>query len=306
MPQTRWLRPPRRGRWVTDRGSGHRSGFPCSAPGRPVQDGPCADHTCSSPVRSGRVGTESGRALSKRLPSREDDGCECLGHCHPWAVGQRVCPDRRKYRDHSEGRRASRSGDKRGHRDARDAPQLGARHGSAQAVPPAAQAEPPHRTWASRAPTVWATPSRSVQARDPRPPAPGSAHTAPAGTAPQAPAQGPRRLLSAPGTRGSSEPPQRPSQHHLCVCSPPGRELSRAGPRLGGPPSEAHSLRNGGHMNGGCGTAGPAPRCAVRTSLADPSPGLVLETHLVVSQPRVKKAADNPEGSVYDRVILGA
>lgn len=59
-------------------------------------------------------------------------------------------------------------------------------------------------------------------------------------------------------------------------------------------------------MNGGCGTAGPAPRCAVRTSLADPSPGLVLETHLVVSQPRVKKAADNPEGSVYDRVILGA
>lgn len=140
LPQTRWLRPPRRGRWVTDRGSGHRSGFPCSAPGRPVQDGPCADHTCSSPVRSGRVGTESGRALSKRLPSREDDGCECLGHCHPWAVGQRVCPDRRKYRDHSEGRRASRSGDKRGHRDARDAPQLGARHGSAQAVPPTAQA----------------------------------------------------------------------------------------------------------------------------------------------------------------------
>lgn len=181
-------------------------------------------------------------------------------------------------------------------------------HGTAQprlSLPPCRR-EPPHRTWASRAPTVWATPSRSVQARDPRPPAPGSAHRAPAGTAPQAPAQGPRRLLSAPGTRGSSEPPQRPSQHHLCVCSPPGRELSRAGPRLGGPPSEAHSLRNGGHMNGGCGTAGPAPRCAVRTSLADPSPGLVLETHLVVSQPRVKKAADNPEGSVYDRVILGA
>lgn len=130
-------------------------------------------------------------------------------------------------------------------------------HSTAQprlSLPPRRR-EPPHRTWASRAPTVWATPSRSVQARDPRPPAPGSAHTAPAGTAPQAPAQGPRRLLSAPGTRGSSEPPQHPSQHHLCVCSPPGRELSRAGPRLGGPPSEAHSLRNGGHMNGGCGTA---------------------------------------------------